>query len=303
MGLINIIENEYELYGIRWKEKPNIIITDYGEKRIRYWTEEERLKWHIKWRDESSKGSGAVPDRMIRTRSGETAIFDGKQWVSLHDYADASFGCEEEERWGQFIGTLLSASLETEQDFVKRIEHPVFDMKHCLRLSRKYMEGNFQCITSSMREAEQRLQFSEALQKKVKRNTLPVLEKNLSIKNGKRIFHFLFYQGGDAWPVRGYKPVRGFLLEWLEHTSPSSLKMLLTEIDKHFPLDQDQGLLLLAEIVTPWELYDCLEQIDNSSLERMVEGLKRYEDLWEKNRSLLRTVTGWFDEKRRKVAL
>ncbi|MDM5315696.1 hypothetical protein QUF49_06780 [Fictibacillus sp. b24] len=305
MGLINTLENEYELYGIRWKEKPHIILTDSGEKRIRYWTEHERLKWHVKWRDESSKGSGAVPDRMIRTKSGEFAIQYGEQWISLHDHADALFGCDEVERWAQFIGMLLKSAVnyDVKENPALQTELPVFDMNHCLRLSQKYMEANFSFITTSIFEAKERLKLSEAIRSKVKKSSLPVLEREMSVKNGKKIFHFLFYQGGDAWPVRGYLPLRTFLLEWLEHSSPLSLKGLLTEVNKHFSLDQEQGLLLLAEIVTPWEIYDCLKQLDNSSLERMVEGLKRYEECWEANRTLVKTVTEWFDEKRRKVAL
>lgn len=305
MDLINTLENEYELYGVRWKERPHVIITDFGEKRLRYWKEEECLKWHVKWRDESSKGSGAVPDRMIRTRNGDHAIYDGKQWITLHDYADTPFGCDEVERWGHFIGRLLSASLKAqlEPGHDMKIEVPVFNIENALHVTQKYMEGNFRCITSSIYEAKQRIQFSEALKSKVRRSRLPILEKELSIKNGKRIFHFLFYQGGDEWPVKGYMPVRSFLLEWLEHTSTASLKLLLSEVNKHFSLEGEQGLLLLAEIVTPWELYDCLNQLDNSSLERMVEGLKKYEELWGLNRTLLKTVTEWFDENRRKVAL
>ncbi len=305
MGLINTLENEYELYGVRWKEKPHIIMTDFGEKRIRYWTEEERLKWHVKWRDESSKGSGAVPDRMIRTKSGEFAIQYGERWISIHDHAEDLFGCDEVERWGQFIGMLLKSAVKFELrgNSALQSELPVFDMDHCLRQTQKYMEANFHCITTSMHEAKERLQLARAIRSKVKKSTLPVLEREMSYKNGKKIFHFLFYQGGDAWPVRGYLPLRTFFLEWLEHSSPLSLKILLTEVDKYFSLDQEQGLLLLAEIVTPWEIYDCLNQLDNSSLERMVEGLKRYEERWEANRNLVKTVTEWFDEKRRKVAL
>ncbi|KZE64471.1 hypothetical protein AWM68_09990 [Fictibacillus phosphorivorans] len=305
MNLINTLENEYELYGIRWKEKPHIIMTDLGEKRIRYWKDYERLKWHVKWRDESSKGSGAVPDRMIRTNSGETAIQYGEQWISIHDHAEALFGCDEVERWGQFIGNLLKCAVKYDgkENLDLQTELPVFDINQCLRLSQKYMEANFSCITTSIYEAKERLKLSEAIRSKVKDSELPVLEREMSFKNGKKIFHFLFYQGGDAWPVRGYLPFRMFLLEWLEHSSPLSVKQLLTEVNKHFTLDHEQGLLLLAEIVTPWEIYDCLKQLDNSSLERMVEGLKKYEECWESNRTLVKTVTEWFDEKRRKVAL
>jgi hypothetical protein len=303
MGLINLLENEYDLYGVRWKQEPHIILTDFGEKQLRYWTDESKLKWHVKWRDESSKGSGAVPDRMIRTRDGEVAVFDGKYWVTLHDYADTPFGCEEVEKWGQFIGQLLEASIHKNMEKDLRADKPVFDFQHCMEVSRKYLEGDFDILNKSIYEAEKRLQYAEALKKKVKKSVIPLLENEISISNGKRIFHFLFYQGGDTWPVKGYLPIRNFLFEWLEQNSPLSLKMLLTEIDKIFPLNSDQGLLLLAEITIPWELIECLNQLDNSNLEKMVEGMNKYESIWDANRLLLKTVTEWFDEKRRKVAL
>ncbi|MBN3556321.1 hypothetical protein JYA63_18755 [Fictibacillus nanhaiensis] len=305
MELINTLEKEYELYGIRWKERPHLIMTDYGEKRIRYWSEKENLHWHIRWRDESSKGSGAVPDRMIRTKSGEPAIKYGNKWLTVHDHAEEWYGCEDVERWGQFIGTLLNTAMSSDKQdvFVKQTRHPVFDLKSCITLAEKYLEANFQCMVTSIKESKQRLDFSHAIKNKLRNHALPVLDKELSVKNGRKIFHFLFYQGGESLPIKGYLPLRKFLVEWLEQTSPSSLKLLLTEVNKHFSLDREQGLLLLAEVVTPWELYDCLDQLDNSSLERMIDGLKKYEDCWESNRILVKTVTEWFDEKRRKVAL
>jgi hypothetical protein len=303
MGLINLLENKYDLYGVRWKQEPHIIMTDFGEKRLRYWKDEEMLKWHVRWRDESSKGSGAVPDRMIRTRDGEAAVFDGKHWITLHDYADTQFGCEEVERWGQFIGQLLTASVQGDYKKDLSVEHPVFDFNHCLELAENYTDGTFQILNTSLAEAKKRILFSAALNKKVQNTEVPILEKEISVSNGKRIFHFLFYQGGDSKPVQSYLPIRNFLSEWLENTSPLSLKMLLTEIDRIFPLNGDHGLLLLAEITTPWELTDCLNRLDNTSLEKMVEGMSMYEAIWDANRTLLKTVTEWFDENRRKVAL
>ncbi|MBY6035305.1 hypothetical protein KUV80_01485 [Fictibacillus nanhaiensis] len=304
MGLINLLENEYDLYGVEWKQEPHLIMTDFGEKRLRYWTDEERLKWHMKWRDESAKGSGAVPDRMIRTRDGEIAVFDGKHWISLHDSADTPFGCEEVERWGQFIGHLLLASIKaSHENHECKVTESVFDFDSCLAQSEKYMEGNFKCINTSIYEARQRLKFAEALKRKVRKPVLPILEKDISISNGKRIFHFLFYQGGDSWPEKGYLPIRKFLFEWLSHTSPLSLRMLLTEVNKVFPLNGEHGLLLLAEITVPWELRDCLILLDNENLEKMIEGMQKYEATWEEHRIFLKTVTQWFDENRRKVAL
>jgi hypothetical protein len=303
MGLINLLENEYDLYGVRWKQEPHIILTDFGEKRLRYWKDVDILNWHVKWRDESSKGSGAVPDRMIRTRDGEVAVFDGKHWISLHDHADTLFGCEEVERWGQFIGQLLKASVKGNVEKDLSIESPLFDFSHCLNLAQKYKDGNFQTLNVSFHEAKMRLQYAEALNKRVQKAAVPILEKEISITNGKRIFHFLFYQGGDSRPVKGYMPIRNFLFEWLEHNSPLSLKMLLTEINRFFPLNGDHGLQLLAEVTTPWELNECLNQLDNSSLEKMVEGMNMYEAIWEANRTFLKTVTEWYDENRRKVAL
>ncbi|MBH0170760.1 hypothetical protein [Fictibacillus sp. 18YEL24] len=305
MELINTLEKEYELYGIRWKERPYLIMTDYGEKRIRYWSEKDNLNWHIRWRDESSKGSSAVPDRMIRTKSGEAAIKYGNRWLTVHDHTKEWYGCEDIERWGQFIGTLLNTAMSSDNKdvFVKQTRQPVFDLNQCITRAQKYLEANFQCMVTSINESKQRLEFSHAIKNNVRNHPLPVLDRELSIKNGRKIFHFLFYQGSEALPIKGYLPLRKFLVEWLEQTSTSSLKFLLTEVNKHFSLESEQGLLLLAEVVTPWELYDCLDQLDNSSLERMIDGLKKYEVCWESNRTLVKTVTEWFDEKRRKVAL
>ncbi|WNB93257.1 hypothetical protein [Bacillus sp. NEB1478] len=303
MGIINLLENEYELYGVRWKEEPHVIFTDFGDKRLRYWSEEQLLEWHVKWRDESSKGSSAVPDRMIRTRDGGNAVFDGKHWVTLHDTADIPFGCEEVGRWGQFIGHLLAASIKYENVPCTIDGEPALDYEKCLEKLELYAEGNFHSLNISIAEAKKRIHFAEVLYKKTVRTPRPILEKEISIINGKRIFHFLFYEGGDSKPIRGYLPIRNFMLEWLLQTSPLSMKMLLDEIHSVFSLSDDQGLLLLAEITMPWELKDCINFLDNSSLEKMVDGMNKYEKLWEDNRLLLKTVTEWYEDTRRKVAL
>jgi hypothetical protein len=270
---------------------------------MRYWSDEQLLKWHVKWRDESSKGSSAVPDRMIRTRDGGYAVFDGRHWVTLHDCADTPFGCEEVGKWGQFIGHLLIASVK-QGSFPFPVEaKPVLDFENCLEKLKVYGEGDFHSLNISISEAKKRIQFAEVLQKRAAQTPMPILEKEISIINGKRIFHFLFYEGGDSKPVRGYGPIRKFLLEWLLQTSPLSLKMLLDEIHSLFSLSEEQGLLLLAEITMPWELEDCVNLLENSSLETMVEGMNKYERLWEDNRILLKTVTEWFEDNRRKVAL
>jgi hypothetical protein len=303
MGIINLLENEYELYGVRWKEEPHILKTDSGDKRLRYWSDENLLNWHVNWRDESAAGSGAVTDRMIRTRDGEVAVYDGRQWVTVHDCADEWFGCEEVDRWGQLIGELLKNAVKPDSDqFIAEII-PEVNMEACFSKLRLYSEGNFQCIHVSMNEAEKRFQYAEALRKRTSACHAPILEKELKITRGKRIFHFLFYEGGNSKPVKGYLPIRNFLLDWLSQTSPLSLKMLLSNIHSIFPLDTDHGLQLLAEISMPRELEECVNFLDNSTLEKMVEGMDRFEKHWEENRTLLKTVTEWFEDNRRKVAL
>jgi hypothetical protein len=304
MDMINLLENEYDLFGVRWKHEPHIVMTDFGEKRIRYWKEEQLLKWHGKWRDESSSGSGAVPDRMIRTRSGDIAVRDGEQWISLHDHSEALFGSFDEKRWGEFIGNLLIAGV---QEGEKKEEWPLesctLNIEKCLSGIKKFEDGNFHFLNTSLYEAEQRLVFAKSLKDKAQVKGLPLLERDISISNGKRIFQYLFYQGGDSWPVRGYLPIRKFLLEWLTHTSEASLKKLLSEIDLTFPLHSGNGLMLLREVVLPWELEEGLNQLQNSSLEKMVQGMREFEALWKENRKLLKIVTEWFDVNRRKVAL
>jgi hypothetical protein len=303
MNIIHLLEKEYDLYGVSWMQEPTLLMTDYGEKRLRYWKDEQLLNWHVKWRDESSKDSGAVTDRMIRTKDGKTAVRYGEQWISLHDHSDAFFGNFDEKQWGRFIGNMLSAAVTEEKKQTWPMDSTTFNFKKCQVELEKYKGGNFHFLNTSLYEAEQRLTFAHVLKKKAKDAVLPLLERDISISNGKKIFHFLFYQGGDSWPVRSYLPIRKFLLEWLSHTSGPSLKNLLSEIDLTFPLHTEQGLLLLAEVVMPWELEEGLNHLSPHYLEELVTGMQEYEKVWEENRNLLKIVTDWFDVNRRKVAL
>jgi hypothetical protein len=306
MDILDIVIKEYGLCEVSWTEQPNTLLTDSGCKRIRYWNDENLLKWHTAWRDETGKKGGPLLDRMIRSKKGESQISFNKQWITLHDCSAEPYGLLGNEiQWGALLAKILSAgeAKECRMPDVKEIEQ--FDFQSVLELAKPAAGslGSFSLIKMSLAEARKRALHAKILIEQAGSRVPPLLDPQLSTDNGRKVMDFLFYEAGDQTPVRSYKPLRRFLQEWISACGTQSLKRLLTAAAQYYPLRAEQGLLLTAEIMTPWELEECLLSLLNGGLEEAVSCLDRFSREWEINRRLLMAVTEWMDENRKKVAL
>ncbi|UTW68924.1 hypothetical protein KHA80_16960 [Anaerobacillus sp. HL2] len=65
MDMLRRIKLEYNFSDISWIAEDSIFLAKKGKKRIRIWKDKQLLQWHIKWRDQLSKHSGILLDRMI----------------------------------------------------------------------------------------------------------------------------------------------------------------------------------------------------------------------------------------------
>ncbi|MDM5339275.1 hypothetical protein QUF84_18915 [Fictibacillus enclensis] len=306
MTILFEIKKHYELQKVTWKEKDHLVDTDCGVKQIRVWKDRALLDWHVRWRDEVGKNSLAVADRMIRTAEGKPWVVMGNEYLTLHDYVEGTHERSgHEKRWGLLIGNMLQAGLELQGEFssVTKEDHYSFDT--CLaaihKLSKEYNE--LVSVKNSLPEANKRLNLAMELKKASSHVPLPLFDSDTHMNNGGQIFNILFYRGSDDYPEHGYRPLRRLLTEWLKECGPYSLRKLLTCINEHFSLEREQGYLLLAEILTPWELQDCVDQLKNEELAHIVSYVESFEQDWDFNRILLHCFTDWMDDKRKRVAL
>ncbi|MDN4072717.1 hypothetical protein [Fictibacillus terranigra] len=306
MTILQEIKKHYELQTVTWKEKETLVDTDCGVKRIRIWSDLHLLNWHVRWRDEVGKNSLAVADRMIRTVDGACWVDLEGRYLTLHDYVE---GRHErgghEKRWGLLLGNMLQAGLDLQKEFGPITHADRYSFDACLaaihKLSKDYNE--LVSVRNSLPEANKRLNLAMELKQASSQVPLPLLDSDTHMSNGAQIFNILFYRGSNGYPEEGYRPLRKFLTEWLKECGPYSLRKLLTCINEHFSLEREQGYLLLAEILTPWELQDCVDQLKNTELSHIVACVESFEQDWDFNRILLHCFTDWMDDKRKRVAL
>ncbi|EIT85353.1 hypothetical protein A374_11435 [Fictibacillus macauensis ZFHKF-1] len=306
MNVIEEIKKAYELRTVSWKQKGKLLDTDCGLKRVVLWSDDNLLKWHVKWRDQTGRNSVAIADRMIRTATGHPWIEVNGKYVTLHDEVEGSYDrAGHEKAWGLLIGTMLKAGLEASQEFSTLCQEKTYSFGQCLsavhQLGKQFtvLESVKQCLV----EADKRLKQAEEVKKAAGECLLPIMDQPLSVLHGKQIFNILFYKGSHHEPIRGYLPLRHFLRDWLKECGPHSLKKLLHCINEHYSLQQEQGLLLLAELLMPWELVHCVEQLETKELAHIISTVEQFEQNWDFNRILLHCYSEWLDEKRRKVAL
>lgn len=305
MDMLRRVKIEYELSNVKWAENEDIFHSESGKKRIRIWKDKQLLGWHVKWRDEISKQSGILLDRMIRCKTGEPFFICEKGWATIHDEIEGSYPTlGREKEWGRLIGTMLTFGLKQSdecQRFQKKQEVPLTALKQKidqltsidpmakLVLERSYFEA--------FRRNKKMLQLKEQIQQK----KLPILIPFSSLSYGKEVFSNLFWVSGSKQPVQGYEPIRKLLEEWLEKNGEESTQKLLDQIEPYFSLRKDQGVLLLAELLTPTELRETVLTIGTTTDQSITDVMDDYFKRWEKSRQLVLILSRWIEKDREKA--
>ncbi|MFC7371261.1 hypothetical protein ACFQPF_06200 [Fictibacillus iocasae] len=306
MEMLNLLKDRYGLADVTWKDHPSIINSSSGCKKIRFWTDKNLLLWHTAYRDEAGKKDSPFLDRMIRTIKGESSVPFQEKWLTLHDCSEEPYdmiGFEKD--WGALLSKLLTAGQKNYAHMVLQPDASEFDFQSLLdfALPLTKTSSSLSMIRLSLAEARKRTQQALSLIRLADGCEPPVLNQEISTKNGWKVLNFLFFEAGAGVPVRSFEPLKQFLQEWIASCGSSSLKKLLTEVNKGFPLHEEQGLLLTAEIMMPKELDKCIRQLQTGGLEETVLCMDRFAREWELNRRLLMAVTEWMDDNRKKVAL
>lgn len=306
MDMIRRIKMEYDLSDVKWLKKNQIFDSEYGKKRIRIWKDKQLLQWHVKWRDEISKQSGILLDRMILTKAREPFFISEKGWVSIHDEIEEQFPCQgREEEWGRLIGSILAYGITQSEDYqrFKKQEPltlhadkatidqlPFLDAMSKLVLERSYYEG------------KNRIRKADHLIDHIHQKRLPILMPITSITAAKQVFFNLFWVSGDTHPVKGYEPIRYFLEDWYLKNGAASTEKLLDKTNKYFSLKGDQGLLLLSVCLLPFELNTAITELSKNETEvGTTKILEMYFQSWETSRNLVLLISNWIEKEGEKA--
>lgn len=103
------IEESYPFQDLRWVDEGRIIETNKGKKVLKFWLDEHILQAHILWREELTKQTGVLTDRMIQTSHGEKAIYTDAGWVTLHDVVEDPYPVwDHPNKIGAFLGRYIT---------------------------------------------------------------------------------------------------------------------------------------------------------------------------------------------------
>lgn len=304
MDMLRRVKLEYGLSDLKWIKRDQTFQSESGKKRIRIWKDKQLLQWHVKWRDEISKQSGILLDRMIRTKDGEPFFICEKGWATIHDEIEEVFPSSgKEKEWGRLLGTSLSYGLDHSdecQRFKKKQDIPLHAVKKTIDQLPIIDPMAKIVLEKSYFEASRRSRKAIQLRERIQSKKLPILTPFNKLADAKEVFFNLFWVCGDQQPIKGYEPIRYLLEDWYVKNGETSTTKLLDAIESYFPLKGDQGIILLTECLIPSELERTVSQLQtrgNETTEIMDEYFKK----WETTRKLVSLLGSWIEEDREKV--
>ncbi|MFN7251644.1 MAG: hypothetical protein ACK4M9_12735 [Anaerobacillus sp.] len=304
MDMLRRMKIEYGLSDLKWIEVDQTFQSENGKKRIRIWKDKQLLQWHVKWRDEISKQSGILLDRMIRTKDGEPFFICDKGWATIHDEVEEIFPATgKENEWGKLLGTSLTYGLKQSdecQRFKKKQDIPLKAVKQTLDQLKALDPMAKLVLERSYFEASRRCRKVLQLRERMQTKRSPILSPEIKLTNAREVFHNLFWVCGADQPIQGYEPIRNFLEDWYNKNGEISTRKVLASINDYFPLKTDEGVSLLAELVTPNELQRTVSQFENQEKETSVI-MDEFFNSWETTRKLVILLSRWIEEDGEKV--
>ncbi|OIJ10586.1 hypothetical protein BKP37_18825 [Anaerobacillus alkalilacustris] len=301
MDMLSRIKMEYDLSELTWIKENTIFQSERGKKRIRIWKDKQLLEWHVNWRDEISKQSGFLLDRMIRTRDRKPFFICDKDFVSIHDEIVEPYPTKgKEQEWGRLIGHALTYGINQSNE------------NHCFKKSEplplKTVRGSLEQLSlldpmaklvleRSYLEAKKRNEKANLIQKRVQEKKLPVLTNFSKLEDARQVFFHLYWICGSEQPIRGYKTIRNLLEKWYSKNGNHSTVELLDSINRYFSLKEDHGLLLLSELLMPHEFEETVAKLFTcKSVNEMPEIINQYFSRWKTTRELVILLSKWIEK-------
>lgn len=279
-------------------EKPLIIQTESGLKKIYLWGNEHLLNWHLQWRHRLLCDAFYL-DRMYVTRTGKPFAMIGKMAITCHDAIhEPAERKGNEAAWAAWLGELsaksrypssgrqsdlLGAASQVEEAYLQLQKRPA-------ATDAGSIAGK--CFPAALERAKQ----AERLAGSHRSRRLSVLAPdNLHFSQGKWLLGKLFIELGQANPAVGYEPLAGFFGSWLEDSGKESLRSLLTYLKNGEYMDEATAELIRAELYYPREwlfLVQALPVLENGRTGEVVETFKKKWDRSSRTVTIFESVFG-----------
>ncbi|MCM3715085.1 hypothetical protein M3202_13435 [Alkalihalobacillus oceani] len=297
MELLDWLKERFAWQDVRLVNEA-LVETEQGRKRLRYWSDKELLDWHIEWRDHCRVTPFILADRMIRATNKEPALEWKDGWLTVHDEVTGTVPSKEvAEKIGLMIGTMIAFGLETEaavEPVVKR--EPLYaELRESLPILPQEQHA---FVSSLVREAAVRRKKAAALESKLADERLPLLDPLHFSKETRHVYQVMIWQGTMERPERGYFTVRSFLESWLEHYGKDGCLELWKGMQTY--VSNEQAMLLLAELLKPYELDSLVTLLETNPTDAAISGeINQLVAKWERSKELVALLSSSIDSRRR----
>ncbi|MCR6111516.1 hypothetical protein HXA35_14290 [Bacillus sp. A301a_S52] len=300
------IEESYPFQSLRWIDEGHTLDTDKGNKRIKFWPDEHMLQAQIAWREELTKQTGVLTDRMIQTSKGDKALYTGAGWITLHDMVEELYPVwEHPNKIGAFLGRYITMPYrQTESGrFLPLSDENISSDRERLIQSLPIRSVSYRLVDKLKTEALTRLDKVASF---IKRHELTDTHDEIvsiyTLAQAKLVHGELFWENTEKKSTSSYKVLRRCLAEW--ENRGGSLYLLLDGLNKTFPLNKDRAALLLAHIVYPYEMISFISRLTQETDITNSQKKTQFNDLvteWDTNKRVCETMVAWLQDVREKV--
>ncbi|KMK74642.1 hypothetical protein [Alkalihalobacillus pseudalcaliphilus] len=302
MELVDCLKEHYQWQDAQFINQA-ILKTDQGRKRIQYWQDQDILEWQIEWRDQCSVTPHVLIDRMIRTKEEEAFIEWKTGWVTVHDDLEDYFTEKgKEEQWGTLLGAMIEHGQQTKSTVSPRViaKQKYEDLELLLPILKSEQR---ELLTSCLKEVRFRLNKADQLKRLVEGIQPPLMDQVYSVRQAKKVYQVLFWNGTIEAPIRSYQGIRHLLNYWLHEHGEQSLGQVLDKMRSHEAFNEHQTMLLLAECLLPYELNRITEEIHRTDVtDHDIEQAIHFSLVeWERSKKLVSFLSRWFDQQKKVI--
>ncbi|GAE30206.1 hypothetical protein [Halalkalibacter hemicellulosilyticus] len=295
--LIDFLQENYNWRDVSYMSN-ELVKTDKGLKRIRYWEDKQLLKWHISWRDHCSDTPYLLMDRMLRTRNQKPYAEHEDGYITAHDEVVDRYPISGQEPIiANTIVSFIQYGLKTEVNiFPQRVSKCVYD--HLDSYIPYLREDQRMDCDFLIREGEMREKKADALMELTDSTPLPYLDPMMSTDQMRSVAKVLYWVGTMEVPVVGYEHVARFFRHWyVEEGEQSCIKLMQGVVDQ---LEREQLIQILAEMLKPYELNDWQINVEDGTIDRetLEERFQLVKKEWDISKQLVHIMSKMIDKKK-----
>ncbi|WP_283153923.1 hypothetical protein [Guptibacillus hwajinpoensis] len=276
MDLVTIIEEKYDLKDVQWLEKPQLIMTHLGKRKLSYWRDRDLLEYHLNFRDRLFSQHGFLCNRMIRTSEGKGFIRIENDYMTVHDHVEEAYPLDiVPEMKGYLLATLLStgdqkATLTSHFPYRKTLEDLSF-----IRLTHK---EQYLLLVNLIPEVKKRLNFEVCY-------SLPFIPFTYYVL--KEVLGQIYFESSDEPPVSASKVIMKEVHSWYTLKNSNHFVKCFEALVNG--VEDDMKHRLIQAIFAPWEWQECIQALQ-SNMNDPDQVMKEFIDKWEANRDMLRQL-------------